>query len=411
MKATIGNHELGRLQAGTKSLGAWRTLDELYKSSILSIVRSKGIFESECEDVWQETLATMIRKGFEKFDRDKSSSGRFFPFLRTVAENRALDMIRSRSRRPYLKPPPQLPDEQGSFLETIPDCNPTPDALACISGDLEIVHMVLDALIEFKLVEKETVDCVKEQFEHVAYGYPSIEEIAQKYGHVNPSTGRILGRFYQAKSSLMFDLVTADQFIKEAQNRLCSTYTERTMILGAIECVRKARSEKRKSKSTEESDNSRSDALESSIIKCITLKEKRGVNKILTRIQLAYNLFHDLEVKPDKAALIYQGPNKKKPEFCLVTQALVVGRDPTGHAGENLLAIPGATNLSRNHFQIRQRDDGLFVLSDPKSTNGTFVNSEEGRLKEHLLKRGDLIYAGGVLFSFIGDPDSSLETL
>ena len=139
-------------------------------------------------------------------------------------------------------------------------------------------------------------------------------------------------------------------------------------------------------------------AFEASLIRCITLDS----TPVLERIHLMDNMFQALEEKPDSAALVYELPGWEKPSFRLIGDSLVVGREPQGAPGGNFLGFPDHSSLSRNHFRIL-RDQGVFILEDEGSRNGTFVNSDEQRTKQYLLKSGDFIYAGGVLFSFIGD--------
>src|SRR5262249_49390834 len=56
-------------------------------------------------------------------------------------------------------------------------------------------------------------------------------------------------------------------------------------------------------------------------------------------------------------------------------------------------------NVSRRHCTIHSREDGHFVR-DGGSTNGTFVNDEEVN-GERLLRAGDLLRIGSVVFKFL----------
>ena len=57
--------------------------------------------------------------------------------------------------------------------------------------------------------------------------------------------------------------------------------------------------------------------------------------------------------------------------------------------------------MSRRHFEIKLTD-GFYVLRDLESRNGTYVNDEPQRIREHVLKAGDIILAGGVIFVVTG---------
>lgn len=77
-----------------------------------------------------------------------------------------------------------------------------------------------------------------------------------------------------------------------------------------------------------------------------------------------------------------------------------------GRAEENDLALVHDRRVSRQHAEIR-RQDGVWVLHDLNSTNGTFVN--ERRLAEPwLLRDGDTIRIGVTTFAF-RDPEATLR--
>ena len=71
----------------------------------------------------------------------------------------------------------------------------------------------------------------------------------------------------------------------------------------------------------------------------------------------------------------------------------VIGRDPAAD-----VPIP-SERISRRHCQLEPTPDGLFVLVDLGSSNGTLVNQERiaGR---KVLMGGEYIQAGDVLLRF-----------
>lgn len=53
----------------------------------------------------------------------------------------------------------------------------------------------------------------------------------------------------------------------------------------------------------------------------------------------------------------------------------------------------------KEHYRVVS-ENGLFVIRDLKSRNGTFINSQTTSIEEHVLSDGDLIAAGDLLFVF-----------
>src|SRR6266571_2186561 len=84
--------------------------------------------------------------------------------------------------------------------------------------------------------------------------------------------------------------------------------------------------------------------------------------------------------------LIFLEGNQRGRIVRLTFQKAWFGRQPTCD-----FVIEG-NGVSRNHFFIGKRGDG-YVLSDNKSTNGTFVNGL--RIVDVMLHPGDRIVAGG----------------
>jgi two-component system cell cycle response regulator len=65
-------------------------------------------------------------------------------------------------------------------------------------------------------------------------------------------------------------------------------------------------------------------------------------------------------------------------------------------------------NVSRQHCAVHAREEGHFVR-DAGSTNGTFVNDEELN-RERLLRAGDLLRLGSVVFKFLtADQSAGVE--
>jgi pSer/pThr/pTyr-binding forkhead associated (FHA) protein len=101
-------------------------------------------------------------------------------------------------------------------------------------------------------------------------------------------------------------------------------------------------------------------------------------------------------VKPGAKVVVINGP----PGFAGKVQPLatgkptVVGRDPTAE-----VSIP-SERISRRHCQFEPTEDGVFVLADLGSSNGTLVNQERLAGRKVLLG-GEYIQVGDVLLRFM----------
>ncbi|MEK7309846.1 MAG: FHA domain-containing serine/threonine-protein kinase [Planctomycetota bacterium] len=99
--------------------------------------------------------------------------------------------------------------------------------------------------------------------------------------------------------------------------------------------------------------------------------------------------------------LVEKGPNKDLE--ITVGKTVFAGRDTSAHI---MLTEP---MVSRIHFKIERRSEGYFLV-DLDSLNGTFVN--RARVRERLLKLGDMIQVGDTIFSFVSDdPATQQKTL
>ena len=113
-------------------------------------------------------------------------------------------------------------------------------------------------------------------------------------------------------------------------------------------------------------------------------------------------MYGDLESKPEGVALLFRESATAPVRFQPIGRNLVVGRLPKGdsNAAGCDLALED-DRMSRRHFEIALAD-GLYLLRDLESRNGTYVNGDPTRIREIALKDGDLISAGGVVFAFTG---------
>jgi hypothetical protein len=123
---------------------------------------------------------------------------------------------------------------------------------------------------------------------------------------------------------------------------------------------------------------------------------------VCQRVRKFTAFYHALREKPRGVALLYQGNGSTAIGYHEIGDQLVVGRlsksehNPAGCD----LALRDA-EMSRTHFQINFTD-GLYVLRDLGSRNGTSINGNPRITREAILKAGDTIRAGNAIFVFTG---------
>ncbi|MGH8164124.1 MAG: FHA domain-containing protein [Rhodanobacteraceae bacterium] len=113
-------------------------------------------------------------------------------------------------------------------------------------------------------------------------------------------------------------------------------------------------------------------------------------------------LFGKLPTKPTGAALLFEDPANGETRSFPLSDTLLVGRlskNPRSLEGCDLALQDD--QLSRKHFAITHSDE-IYLLRDLNSRNGTFVNDQDEPVRESILKSGDIIFAGRMVFSFIG---------
>lgn len=121
---------------------------------------------------------------------------------------------------------------------------------------------------------------------------------------------------------------------------------------------------------------------------------------VAERIARFNELYDALTQRPEVPALIFKDPGSGSATWAAIRERLVVGRsaNATGDKMVSALKITGDPEIGRTHFEIMRSEDGLFILKDLNSTNGTFVN--EVRQEEAFLVSGSEIRAGKTIFVF-----------
>src|SRR5215213_8435280 len=92
------------------------------------------------------------------------------------------------------------------------------------------------------------------------------------------------------------------------------------------------------------------------------------------------------------AKLVISGPDGKESEHELVSKETRIGR-----VAPMVDLVVNDGRASRLHAVVRKLQSG-FTVVDLNSANGTYVN--EKRIKEHLLREGDVVRIGDTTFRF-----------
>ncbi len=123
---------------------------------------------------------------------------------------------------------------------------------------------------------------------------------------------------------------------------------------------------------------------------------------VFQRVRKFTEFYEALPEKPSGVALLYQEHGSTTIGSHAIGEKLVVGRlskSERNPAGCDL-ALRDA-EMSRTHFEIRFTD-GLYVLRDLGSRNGTSINGNPRITREAILKGGDTIRAGNTICVFTG---------
>lgn len=127
----------------------------------------------------------------------------------------------------------------------------------------------------------------------------------------------------------------------------------------------------------------------------------RSSTEVADRLSRFNELYDALPTKPDSAALIYRDPATGTPAWSAIGDRLLVGRSPKclANALGSVLPIQDQ-EMSRQHFEIVRANDGLYLLNDLNSLNGTYVDGV--RQETTVLIGGSEIRAGKTSFVFTG---------
>lgn len=142
---------------------AWRTFDALYRPMLRRFALARGLNEDDADDVVQHCMAAVLDH-ITAFQYDPAK-GRFKSWLRTLVNNRARDLLRSRR--------PQAPAEE---LDALPEGGPTPEeAFEQIWQEEHLAHCLRELRGE---VEERTFQA----FWQVVMEQRSVEDVSAALG-------------------------------------------------------------------------------------------------------------------------------------------------------------------------------------------------------------------------------------
>jgi RNA polymerase sigma factor (sigma-70 family) len=167
----------------------WEKFYRLYEKPILAVAAAKGLNESDCQDVLQETMVRMCRHGFTRYDPTR----RFTPFLFGIAKDCALDALRRRARRRSHEMPIDASETTlCAQMKDPADTAISPAAAAEMQGQVALVGVAIDLLLEHGIFAGKTA----QMFKALIFEQQSPNDVATAF-----ATSR--GNVDQAKSAVL----------------------------------------------------------------------------------------------------------------------------------------------------------------------------------------------------------------
>jgi RNA polymerase sigma factor (sigma-70 family) len=170
----------------------WRKFYHLYERPILAFAASHSLNSVECADVLQETMVKMLRVGFFRFNPGK---GRFTGFLFNIARCCVIDAIRRRARSERRHVSLDAADHSAFGAENSRDNLPGPAEAAERQGEMELISITLNFLLERKRFQQKTIEI----FKAVALEQKDAKEVAHNF---HTSTGNV----YEVKRAVLAKL-------------------------------------------------------------------------------------------------------------------------------------------------------------------------------------------------------------
>lgn len=170
----------------------WEKFYRVYEKPILAVAAAKGLSETDCQDVLQETMVRMCRHGFARYDPNR----RFTPFLFGIAKDCAFDALRRRGRRSSHEVAIDA-SETTSFnrQKHHADNAMSPADAVEMQGQFALLGIALDFLLEREIFAPKTV----KMFKALVFEQRSPNDVAKAF-----ATSR--GNVDQAKSTVLMKL-------------------------------------------------------------------------------------------------------------------------------------------------------------------------------------------------------------
>ncbi|MBA3649956.1 MAG: sigma-70 family RNA polymerase sigma factor [Chthoniobacterales bacterium] len=193
---------IARLRGGDSD-SDWNRFYALYEKPILAFAASHSLKEAECSDVLQETMVKMVRVGFARFDPAKGS---FTGFLFNLAKCSVIDAIRRRNRSEcrHVSLDRAAGEKSSPLGDQLADASGTPADAAERQGQMALVLLTLDLLIERKFFQARTVGL----FKAVTIEQKDPKQVAQDF---KTSVGNV----YEAKRAVLTKLRSTLQGLEE----------------------------------------------------------------------------------------------------------------------------------------------------------------------------------------------------
>lgn len=122
-------------------------------------------------------------------------------------------------------------------------------------------------------------------------------------------------------------------------------------------------------------------------------------DKLRDRLDTASLLLKSLPMQPTAASLVFAKAADAPVEAVPIGSGVTVGRGK-----EASVCLAKCEMLSRKHFSVRP-ESSMWLLEDHGSRNGTRVDGVDGPITRRMLRDGDIIFAGDLIFLFVNPSD------
>ncbi len=126
---------------------------------------------------------------------------------------------------------------------------------------------------------------------------------------------------------------------------------------------------------------------------------RRDTGTLRDRLAAASALLNSLPAQPAEASLVFARAADAPVEAAPIGSGATVGRGK-----DATVCLEHCVELSRRHFSVRP-EAGMWLLEDNGSRNGTRVDGVDGPVTRRILRDGDILFAGELMFLFVNPSD------